>query len=183
MSLGRAINDGKRVLTSSDVAEASHFIGEECYFSDDLDNFEYLDEFSNELNVYDGYSNMYKGKLLGIFDNDSFIVDENDIGSRFSYCLPCEWTHEVKEIVYKPYTVLQFSHDIQTEKLGEFITFRRKSDRLNDIYVLRYNGVFTENKVGYVCLGSKTYSTKELFEEYELKRDNKWQPFGYNQER
>lgn len=86
---------GKKPLTCLDVEKAVRFIGEECYFSDDLDNFECLDRFKNKLIIEGYYSNMYKGKLLGIFVNDNtFIVDKDDMGSRFDYCLPCKWVKE-----------------------------------------------------------------------------------------
>lgn len=95
MELDKRIIPGKRPLTRLDSEQAKEFIGKECYFSDDLDDFEYLDEFKDKIIVDGCYFYLYKGKLNGVFANDGrFIVDKNNISFRFDYCLPCEWVNQ-----------------------------------------------------------------------------------------
>ena len=168
---------GKKPLTRHNVTEASQFIGKECYFSDDLDNFEYLDEFKDKLIVDGDYSNMYKGKLLGIFANDNaFIVDENDIGSRFDYCLPAEWVQERKKPKYRPYTLEEFQDQFH---FGICIILRQKNDRSMEFHVT-YNGykVLTDRNIVELYLGPAIFTLPELFDEYERFENGKWLPFG-----
>lgn len=162
---------GRKPLTRLDTETAAHFIGKECYFSDDLDNFDYLDEFKDRLIVDGDYSNMYKGKLLGIFANDNaFIVDENDIGSRFDYCLPAEWVKE-PEKKYRPYTLTEF---VNSYSLGEEIILKRmNSNKIIHGLFLEY---IEDNQE--VRLGSYWYRFEELVNNYELYTGKGWKPFG-----
>lgn len=151
----------------SEMCYDNSFVGEVGYFADTLSEFWDL-------------NNCIKGTLRVIDEEDDNLIfgcKNGDDRDWYEFFIPEKLLKSVEK-KYKPYTVLQLSHDIVTRKLSGFITFRRKADRSHDIYILRYNGTFTENRVDYVCLGAKTYSMKELFEEYELKKDNKWQPFG-----
>lgn len=172
------IIEGKKPLTRLDTETAVHFIGKECYFSDDLDNFDYLDEFKGKLTVDGDYSNMYKGKLLGIFANDNaFIVDENDIGSRFDYCLPAEWVQERKKPKYRPYTLEEFK---QRFNIGWAIEFRGKHSGTD--YLLAFNGYveYHDGDEPVIVLGHLSYTLKELFEDYEWIElgEAEYQPFG-----
>lgn len=169
---------GKKPLTRLDTETAAHFIGKECYFSDDLDNFDYLDEFKDKLLVEGDYSNMYKGKLLGIFANDNaFIVDENDIGSRFDYCLPAEWVQERKKPKYRPYTLEEFK---QRFHVGWVIKFRGKHSSTD--YLLVFNGYveYHDGAEPVISLGNHGYPLKELFEDYEWINpgEAEYHPFG-----
>lgn len=169
---------GKKPLTRHDVTEASQFIGKECYFSDDLDNFDYLDEFKSRLTVDGDYSNMYKGKLLGIFANDNaFIVDKNDIGSRFDYCLPAEWVQERKKPKYRPYTLEEFK---QRFNVGWSIKFRRKHSGTD--YLLTFNGYveYHNGAAPLIILSHLSYNLKDLFEDYEWidPGEAEYHPFG-----
>lgn len=166
----------KKPLTCFDAEEAVKFIGKECFFSDDLDNFDYLDDFNDKL-VVDGYlTNMYKGKLLGIFANDAkFIVDETDISSRFNYCLPCEWVQEKKKAKknYRPFTISEF---IQKYSVGELFKIREKQNRFT-VSELQYVG----HKVyePRIYLGITDFTLDELFENFEMCiNDDCWIPFG-----
>lgn len=181
MNLDKRIKNGMKPLTCFDVEQARNYVGKKCYLTNDMSFFGDLDDAFEEITGCRGATcDGVIDTLMNINTEYSMIFETTYL--RWKFCVPCEWVDEnkgkEKEKKYKPYTVLQLSHDIVTRKLSGFITFRRKADRSHDIYILRYNGVFTENKVGYACLGSKTYSMKELFEEYEVKIDNKWQPFG-----
>lgn len=169
---------GKKPLTSHDVTEARQFIGKECYFSDDLDNFEYLDEFKGRLIVDGDYSNMYKGKLLGIFANDNaFIVDENDIGSRFDYCIPCEWVQEIKKPKYRQYSLEEFKERFN---IGWVIKFRGKHSGAD--YRLVFNGYveYHDGDEPVIVLGHLGYTLRELFEDYEWidSESEGYMPFG-----
>lgn len=164
---------GKRPLTRLDTSEASQFIGKECYFSDDLDSFDYLDKFKDKLIVDGYYTNMYKGKLLGIFSSDNaFIVDEDDIGSRFDYCIPAEWVKEVKESKkkYRPYTIDTF---LKKFKLGDSVIIRCKG---NDTYE---ELLFTGYGKDFVHLGACVFGFNTLFKSYEFGiHYDEFVPFG-----
>lgn len=174
----REIIKRKEPLTCRDTEAAVHFIGKECYFSDDLDNFKYLDGFKDKLVVDGDYSNMYKGKLLGIFANDNaFIVDENDIGSRFDYCLPCEWVQEIEKPKYRPYTLEEFK---QRFNVGWTIKFRGKHGGTD--YLLVFNGYveYHDGDEPVIVLGPYGYTLRELFEDYEWidSESEGYLPFG-----
>ena len=169
---------GKKPLTCLDIETAVHFIGKECYFSDDLDNFEYLDEFKCKLTVDGDYSNMYKGKLLGIFANDNaFIVDKDDIGSRFDYCLPAEWVQERKKPKYRPYKDVEEFFDDVGCTLGDVIRFRKK-DTTEEEYHTLLTGFKGNARVNIGLGDGGYYSLNDLFSLFELYTSNGWRPFG-----
>lgn len=71
----------KKPLTCFDVEEAKKLIGKECYFSDDSEDFENLDDCQ-------------KGNLIGITPESlyPFSAEKNNSFAVFRYCLPLEYT-------------------------------------------------------------------------------------------
>lgn len=169
------IIDGKKPLDHSEIEKAR--IGEECYFSDDLDAFEYLDEFKPVLREGKESVNMYKGNLLGIFDDGAPFLVSNDLSERFTYCLPVRYVQP--DSGYRPYTLKEFQDAF---KVGRPIRFRHKSDCAR--YYSVFNGYiyFNDNRddTVLILLGDIRVSLDKLFVLYEYKDPEKdgWLPFG-----
>lgn len=187
MNLDKRIIKGKKPLTRLDAETAVKFLGKECYFSDSLDDFEYLDEFKDKFIDAGYYADKYKGKLLGIFNTDArYIVDEDTPSVRFDYCLPCEWVKTEKK--YRPYSLNEF---LDNHEIGDKITFRLKLEEQPEDFI-RHKVMFCGYQIvtgksdtpgeGFINLGGTLVSLQTLFEDYETPNNylypEVWEPFG-----
>jgi hypothetical protein len=166
MELDKRIIDGKKPLTAFDVME-SKFIGTDCYFSDKASD-------------YGDLSNCQIGRLLsrdgitGVFN-----ATKNNSYANFNYCLPCEWVKpEEPEKKYRPYTVMEF---IKEYPLGSHLHFRQK-DKTIEMHRLidGYNDCL--NGAGTLFMCGAMYSMSELYDNYDIFKDGKWQAFGKESE-
>lgn len=85
MKLDPRIKDGKKPLTPFDTEEAKAFIGKECYFTNDLREYEDL--------------TTAKAKILGRVGNSFFFAEKGRnrlyvYCQLYAYCLPCDWVVE-----------------------------------------------------------------------------------------
>ena len=87
IELDKRIIKGKRPLTALDTDVAKEFIGKQCYFADNIEDFSNLDN-----------TNVLKGFLTDIDDNEmiSGCFKSNGIRSSFfgHFIVPCEWLKE-----------------------------------------------------------------------------------------
>lgn len=145
------------------TGEMTKYIGQECYFSDNLQTFGIL-------------SNSIKRVLTNVDPDREYPYDtrsnDNDGFLCYSFCLPAEFVEEKpKEKQYRPYTLEEFCD------MGfEFVVFRDKDDPSLEFHV-RYNGYRKCDNT--VILGNLGYTLNDLFEDYEyLDNDGNWKPFG-----
>ena len=174
MNLDKRIIKGKKPLTRLDAETAVKFLGKECYFSDSLDDFEYLDEFKDKFIDAGYYADRYKGKLLGIFNTDArYIVDEDTPSVRFDYCLPCEWV-KVPEKKYRPFDIKEF---IKKYPVGSVFQIRQKREAITETCVQYVGYKIFQQKI---YLGITDFTLDELFESFEMIEPNgdTWMPFG-----
>ena len=170
MELDKRIKEGKRPLTCFDIEEAKQFIGKECYFSSKLENFENLSKVphANLYNVDDSSTPFQCYGDDGILCYDCFI-------------LPCEWVMEEEpEKKYRAFTLAEW---IGQHTIGDVIRYRCKSQKieLRHMYVGYGYGIGTDIKnttSGTLTLGVASYTLDYLLEDYEIKVNGEWLPFG-----
>ena len=151
MELDKRIKEGKRPLTALDTDVAKEFIGKQCYFADNIEDFSNLDNVS-----------VIKGFLTDIDDDEmiSGCFKSNGIRSSFfgHFIVPCEWVKE-PEKKYRPYTIDTF---LKKFKLGDSIILRYKgSDTYEEL-------LFTGYSRDAVNLGAHVFHFNTLFNGYEF---------------
>ena len=166
MELDKRIKEGKRPLTCFDVEEAKQYIGKECYFTNTYCTFEDLHRIP-------------KGELQYVSDDKDASDPYKTACYYYPFCLPCEWVkEEKKEPKYRPYTIKDFEEAFLKGEFEDFIIFRDKNYPDN-VYTLRYNGNFISGGIEFICLGARSISFRNLFEDYEvMNTDGDFVPFG-----
>ena len=167
IELDKRIIEGKKPLTAFDELD-SKYIGTDCFFSDKPSDFADLSKCQvGKLMSLDAVSGMF-----GASKNNSYAV--------FYFCLPCEWVEEPE----KKYRPLSFKEFWRLFDFGDGVCFRRKGqDTAEFSMFLGYEIDSDGNRdeipgEGKVNLGGNRYTLAELFEYYEMKLDDEWQPFG-----
>lgn len=170
MILDSRIKAGKKPLTCFDTEEASKFVNEKGYFSDCLYNFQNLDNCSKSiLHCIDDKSE----------DSKDYIFNDGKYYCRFF--LPEEWTDQKNKINFEQYRLETFKQEFN---IGDVVTFKGKSntDRVGSYYECFYSGYRIMAEKGYtniiVNLGLWGFTFSELFDFYEIKRGENWEPFG-----
>lgn len=173
MKLDSRILEGKRPLTCIDVEQAREFVGKECIFSDFFLNYVDIEKFNID------NDNEHTG-ILSINDNSSdyiFINDRNE--SRYRFILPCEWVKpEEHEEIYRAFSLNEFS---ELYAIGDVVTFRLKDcEVIEQSMLIGFQSSHDEDIPGngFVLIGNCRYGFMELFNNYELKYLDHWQPFG-----
>lgn len=176
MELDKRILEGKKPLTALDTDVAKEFIGKQCYFADNIEDFSNLDN-----------TNVLKEFLTDI-DDDEMIRGcfiSNGIRSSFfcHFIVPCEWVKEPEKEPEKKYRSFTLAEWIEQHEIGEVIHYRNKSEGIEFRHM--YMGYafgkgkdITKINVGTVTLGVANYSFDYLFEDYEIEIDGEWLPFG-----
>ena len=144
--------------------ELKEYIGQKCYFTDDLEAF-------SDLRA------AIKGvlKAIGPDNENCYLVESKVNGSPadfyYGFCLPAEFV-EAKEKEYRPFTLEEFIHAVGD--VGDRVRYRPKSDHV------AFRSVITEFREtsGFVGLGTLVISTERLLNEFEFYKDGVWIPFG-----
>lgn len=170
MELDSRIKEGKRPLTCFDTEEASKFVDEKGYFSDCLYNFQNLDNCSKSiLHCIDDKRE----------NSNDYIFNDGKYYCRFF--LPEEWTDQKNKINFEVYDLVTFENEFN---IGDVVMFKGKTntDRAGSYYKCVYSGYsFCAEKTStnlIAIFGLWGFTFKELFELYEIYRDNTWEPFG-----
>ena len=164
MELDKRIKEGKKPLNCFDTEQAKQFIGKQCYFADNIEDFSNLDNVS-----------VIKGFLTDIDDDEmiSGCFKSNGIRSSFfgHFIVPCEWVKtEKKEPKYRPYTIDDF---LKKFKLGDSIILKRKDK--NAYEVALFTGYYDKG----IYLGAYDCKLEYLFSDYELGVNyDEFVPFG-----
>lgn len=163
MKLDPRIYPAKRPLTCFDSEYAKQFEGKEGYFANSID------EFCNLKDVVDG-------KLFDVDDSTNIPFDCSD-DYYYSFFLPKEWVKE-PEKKWRPFSLTEWRHEYA---IGDEIVFRLQD--INTVRVLMYCGLFSDHDDdlpgrGVINLGGELFVLQNLFNLYELRENNEWQPFG-----
>lgn len=159
MKLDKRILTGKKYLDCFDTDIATEFVGEKCYFGEDVTDFEDISKLTCTMLYSVDNSNVpYSYYKDGICYSTGFI-------------LPCIWVKEIKK-EYRPYTLKEF---IKEYSLGEEVILKRmnSSEKIRHGLFLEY---IEDNQE--VRLGSYWYRFEELINNYELYTSKGWKPFG-----
>ena len=162
MELDKRIINGKRPLTCFDIEEAEKYIGKLCYMCDEYNLFYQLNLIEPAI-------------LMGVEDCE--IPFHNGQDKQAEFCLPCEWIGKEKK--YRPYTLQEFKGNLPKMIFPDDLIHFRDKDTGFEEYAQRYNGYIMNSQDTVICLGSREYSLKDLFENFEyLDKDGEWNIFG-----
>ena len=171
MKLDSRILEGKKPLTCFDLKEAEKFEGKEGYFSDRPRDFA-----NGEIPIEQCAT---KGilKLDERSDNCPYINKTTCLD--YPYFLPAEWVKpEEHEEIYRAFSLNEFS---ELYAIGDVVTFRLKDcEVIEQSMLIGFQSSHDEDIPGnrYVLIGNCRYGFMKLFNNYELKHLDHWQPFG-----
>lgn len=176
MELDKRIKIGKRPLTCLDVEQAKEFEGKLCLFSDAYANYKNIQEYTKHHPKRTGILNFERAEPLV---NGDLVFRNANEGVCYSLVLPCEWveSEEPKEI-YRAFSLNEFS---ELYAIGDVVTFRLKDcEVIEQSMLIGFQSSHDEDIPGngYVLIGNCRYGFMELFNNYELKHLDHWQPFG-----
>ena len=177
IELDKRILPGKKPLTCFDTKQAQNFVGKKCYLTNDISIFSDLDSFKETEGCSDA---LYVGvidRLTNINKELSMVFDTTFL--RWKFCIPCEWVKpEEHEEIYRAFSLNEFS---ELYAIGDVVTFRLKDcEVIEQSMLIGFQSSHDEDIPGngFVLIGNCRYGFMELFNNYELKYLNHWQPFG-----
>lgn len=167
MDLDKRIKNNHRPLCVIDIKWAMGFVGKNGFFADAINCFENLSECQSGLLI------SVKDKKLHPFECDN--------QWNYTFFIPEEWVKE-PEKKYRPFSLDEF---LKIFDIGDQIDFKGKGC-CDEVKVAMFTGYITDvdrtddETPGAVdlMLGCFHYSLLDLFKDYELFLDDKWQPFG-----
>lgn len=169
MKLDKRIKEGKRPVTCFDVENAKQFIGKKGYFSHYIDN-------------YADLKNTVLGTLTSTGDtfHESFVCTEEPFDNYYyEFFIPAEYVKpEESEKKYRAFSLNEFS---ELYAIGDVVTYRLKDcEVIEQSMLIGFQSSDDEDIPGngYVLIGNCRYGFMELFNNYELKHLDHWQPFG-----
>ena len=151
MKLDARIKSLSDILTCFDIEETKQYIGQKGYFA---------------LNIgyYKCLADIKYGTLTGV-------------GSSWDFFLP-ECLLENKKYS-RPFSIIEFKGNLPKMIFPDDLIHFRNKDSGFDEYAQRYNGYIVNSQDTVICLGSREYSLKDLFEKFEyLDKDGEWNTFG-----
>ena len=167
MKLDKRIFPAKRPLTCFDAEYAKQFEGKEGYFANSID------EFCNLNDVIDG-------RLFDVDDSTNTPFDCSDEVSDdyyYSFFLLKEWVKE-PEKKWRPFSLTEWRH---IYAIGDEIVFRMKDS--DTVRAFMFCGLYSDHDddlpgKGVINLGGELFVLQNLFDQFELRRNDDWQPFG-----
>lgn len=180
MILDSRIKEGKRPLTCLDVEQAREFVGKLCLFSDAYANYKNVQEYTKHHPKRTGILNFEMAEPLV---NGDLVFRNANEGVCYSLVLPLEWIDQGpgNKINFEPYHLETFKKEFN---IGDVVTFKGKTntDRVGSYYKCIYSGyrIFAEKGSTNIIvnLGLWGFTFSELFDFYEINRDENWEPFG-----
>ena len=171
MKLDSRILEGKKPLNCFDLKEAEKFEGKEGYFSDRPRDFA-----NGEIPIEQCAT---KGILELDERSDNCPYINKTTCCSYPYFLHAEWVKsEEHEEIYRAFSLNEFS---ELYAIGDVVTFRLKDcEVIEQSMLIGFQSSHDEDIPGdgYVLIGNCRYGFMELFNNYELKYLNHWQPFG-----
>ena len=164
MKLDKRIFPTKRPLTCFDAEYAKQFIGKKGFVTDELKQFCDLNKTQ-------------ESTLKNVWQNEIYCFVASV--TAYKYFLPSEWVNTVEpEKKWRPFSLTEWRH---IYAIGDEIVFRMMD---SDTYkVFMYCGLFSDHDddlpgKGVINLGGELFVLQNLFDLYELRRNDEWQPFG-----
>lgn len=169
MKLDKRILEGKKPLDCFDTAIAKQFIGKKGYFSHYIDN--YADLKNTALGTLGSTGNTF---------HESFCCTEEPFDNYYyEFFIPAEYVKpEEPEKKYRAFSLNEFS---ELYAIGDVVTYRLKDcEVIEQSMLIGFQSSDDEDIPGngYVLIGNCRYGFMELFNNYELKHLDHWQPFG-----
>ena len=164
MKLDKRIFPAKRPLTCFDAEYAKQFIGKQGFVTDDLKQFCDLNK-------------TLKGELRNVHHHEDDCFISPIMG--YKYFLPSEWVDKGEpEKKWRPFSLTEWRH---IYAIGDEIVFRTKDS--DTVRAFMFCGCFSDHDddlpgKGVINLGGELFVLQNLFDLYELREDNEWQPFG-----
>ena len=164
MKLDKRIFPAKRPLTCFDSEYARQFIDKKGFFADELKEFVDLD-------------NTLKTVLKNVhhYEDDCFVSSITE----YKYFLPSEWVDMGEpEKKWRPFSLTEWRH---IYAVGDEIVFRIKDS--DTVRAFMFCGLYSDHDddlpgKGVISLGSELFVLQNLFDQFELRRNDEWQPFG-----
>ena len=174
MKLDPRIKDISKILLRNEMDKAKKYVGTKCYFGNDLVDFIDIDNecFLGTLTNVDELDDIepYEGK-----------IERVDVEPYFSYLLPAEFIEKEKpkKEKYVPFETLNDLSDYKIH-LGGVIQLRPLDapDIQHSTIVTNISFECNSGEIILITLGADTYSLDTLCNNYLIKLDNKWVPFG-----
>lgn len=168
MKLDSRIIEGKRPLSCFDTVEADKFIGEQGYFSDNIEAFSNMSNLTKDVL-----------KTVSLSENDQMPYRTKI--TSWKYFLPEQWAKKTEK-KYRPYSLEEF---LAIFNIGDLMVFKGKGC-CDEVKVAMFSGYITDveridDKTPGACeimLGCFHYSLFSLFEDFERFYNGEWQPFG-----
>lgn len=162
----------KDVFSFSNVDEARHYKGQECYFEDSYAGLQYC--IDNDIKgVLKDISKFDEDPVECTFraDRDIEVMNSREI-SAFGLCLPCNL---VKKQEYRP-LLNAAEFEAVVGEIGSIIIFSEKIYNLTKRAIV--TGITSHGDSVVFSLGASTYTPRELFEGYILIKNGEEVPFG-----
>ena len=153
----------KDVFTLVTAEEAKTYIGKTGYFNNDFESIKRAIELGDP------------AVLDRVDTNSIWCFKALGVSLCFGLFLPADKVKEVEEKKYRPFNNIQ--EFLNQYKVGQVVHLRNKKNNIEQLTLIV--AVFLRCYC-CVCLGlnASALPLKELFEEYEIKINEKWQPFG-----
>lgn len=166
MEFDKRITDISKIMNCFTTEDAKRFLHTYGYFADHIEDFADLDKLDMT-------------ELTGIQQDFKYPYSSGYCNDNFKFFLPCAFVADEKEKEekkYRPFTLQEFEGFVNNLPYN-FIIFRPKGN--NDTYFFMYGGyVSCDDVIVSVILGNRLFSFERLLENFELKVNDKWQPFG-----
>lgn len=171
MKLDPRIKEGCKPLDCLDAENETVklFIGKKGYFGD------HISEFTD-------VSDLKEDVLTGIIPNAPDYEVYKASCARWERFLPAEWVKpeepEEPKKTYRPFSLNELS---ELYAIGDVVTLRFKNCKVfEQLMLIGFRSSDDEDAPGkgYVFIGNCIFSLMELFNNFELKYLNHWQPFG-----
>lgn len=164
MKLDKRIFPAKRPLTCFDSEYAKQFVGKKGFFTDELKEFIDL-------------NNVQETVLKNVWQNETYCFVTSL--TRYKYFLPSEWVDMGEpEKKWRPFSLTEWRH---IYAIGDEIVFRIKDS--DTVRAFMFCGLYSDHDddlpgKGVINLGSELFVLQNLFDQFELRRNDEWQPFG-----
>jgi hypothetical protein len=168
MELDPKINSVHDILTPFDTKEATDFIGEYCAFADGIEDFKDVGDSCN----------VFYGELKRVKENENspfeYELTVSHLITTAKFCLP--YARFKKK--WQPFSLTEWRHNYS---IGDEIVFRMKGSDTCKVYM--YCGLISDHDddspgEGVINLGGELFVLQNLFDQFELRRNDDWQPFG-----
>ncbi len=168
MKLDKRIFPAKRPLTCFDAEYAKQLIGKKGFVTDELKQFCDLNK-------------TLETELKNVCPNETYYFVASV--TAYKYFLPSEWVNAVKpEKKWRPFSLTEWRH---IYAIGDEIVFRIKDS--DTVRAFMFCGLFSDHDddlpgKGVINLGGELFVLQNLFDQFELRRNDEWQPFGFEVE-